>query len=146
MAVSFIGGGNQSTQRKPQTCHKSLTLYHILLYRVHIVWAGFELTMLVVIGTDCIGSYKSTYNTITTAINYNGITAYKSHLKSKSLVINLCVSSFWHPLNPFILGTIKSYVKCNRLQETTTDTKWWPHMTLCSLCLNFFTYLPKSQI
>jgi hypothetical protein len=25
MAVSFIGGGNQSAQRKPQTCCKSLT-------------------------------------------------------------------------------------------------------------------------
>jgi hypothetical protein len=27
---------------------------------------GFELTTLVVIGTDCIGSYKSNYHTITT--------------------------------------------------------------------------------
>jgi hypothetical protein len=25
MAVNFIGGGNQSTQRKPLTCRKSLT-------------------------------------------------------------------------------------------------------------------------
>jgi hypothetical protein len=25
VAVSFIGGGNRSTRRKPQTCHKSLT-------------------------------------------------------------------------------------------------------------------------
>ena len=30
-------------------------LYHRMLYRVHIIWLGFELTMLVVIGTDCIG-------------------------------------------------------------------------------------------
>ena len=29
-------------------------LYHIMLYRVHLTWAGFELTKLVVIGTDCI--------------------------------------------------------------------------------------------
>jgi hypothetical protein len=42
-------------------------LYHIVLYRVHIItWAGFELTPLVVIGTDCIGNYKSNYHTITT--------------------------------------------------------------------------------
>ena len=33
-------------------------LHHIMLYRVHIAWAGFEL-MLVVIGTDCTGSCKS---------------------------------------------------------------------------------------
>ena len=31
--------------------------YHILLYRVHLVWAGFELTTLTVIGTDYIGSW-----------------------------------------------------------------------------------------
>jgi len=42
-------------------------LYHIMLYRVHLAWAGFELTTLVVICTDCIGSYKSNYHTITTA-------------------------------------------------------------------------------
>jgi hypothetical protein len=54
--------------RKPLTCHKSLTnFYHIMLYRIHFVWAGFELTTLVVIGTDCIGICKSNYHTIMTA-------------------------------------------------------------------------------
>jgi hypothetical protein len=38
--------------------------YHIMLYRVHLVSVGFELAMLVVIGTDCIGSCKSNYHTI----------------------------------------------------------------------------------
>jgi len=41
-------------------------LYHIMLYWVHLAWAGFELTALVVIGTDCIGSCKSNYHMITT--------------------------------------------------------------------------------
>ena len=40
--------------------------YHILLYRVLHAWAGFELTTLVVICTDCTGSCKSNYHTITT--------------------------------------------------------------------------------
>jgi hypothetical protein len=40
-------------------------LYHIILYRVHIAWAGFELTTLVVICTDCIDSCKSNHSTIT---------------------------------------------------------------------------------
>ena len=35
------------------------TLYKKMLNQVHIAWAGFELTTLVVIGTDCIGRYKS---------------------------------------------------------------------------------------
>jgi hypothetical protein len=34
-------------------------LYHIMLYRVHFAWAGFELTTVVVIGTNYIGSNKS---------------------------------------------------------------------------------------
>jgi hypothetical protein len=41
-------------------------LYHIKLYRVHLAWAGSELTPLVVIGTYCIGSCKSNYHTIMT--------------------------------------------------------------------------------
>jgi hypothetical protein len=32
VAVSFIGGGNQSTQRKPPTCHKWLT--NLITYQV----------------------------------------------------------------------------------------------------------------
>jgi hypothetical protein len=39
-------------------------------YGIHLAWAGFELTMLVVISTDCIGSFKYTYHMITTAPNY----------------------------------------------------------------------------
>jgi hypothetical protein len=41
-------------------------LYHLMLYRVHLAWAGFELTKLVVIGTENIGSCKSNYDKIMT--------------------------------------------------------------------------------
>jgi hypothetical protein len=34
--------------------------YHIMFYRVHITWLWLELTTLVVIGTDCTGSCKTT--------------------------------------------------------------------------------------
>ena len=36
-----------------------------MLYRVHFAWAGFKLITLVVIGTDCIGGYKTNYHAIT---------------------------------------------------------------------------------
>jgi hypothetical protein len=49
---------------EPGENHRPVKHYHIMLYRVHLAW--FELIMLVVIGTDCIGSYKSKYHTITT--------------------------------------------------------------------------------
>ena len=64
MMVSFIDGGNRSTWRKPLTCSKSLTIYHIILYRVHLAMSGISSHNLVVIGTDGIGSCKSNYNTI----------------------------------------------------------------------------------
>jgi hypothetical protein len=41
-------------------------LDHIMLHRVHITLVVFELTALVVIGTDCTCSCKSNYHTLTT--------------------------------------------------------------------------------
>ena len=58
-------------------------LCYIVLYRVHLTWAGFKFTTWVAKGTDCIGSYKSNYHTITTAPLIYYKTFISLYLKTK---------------------------------------------------------------
>jgi hypothetical protein len=51
---------------KPEYPEKTTSLYHIMVHQVDLTWVGFELTTLVVICTDGIGSCNSNYHTITT--------------------------------------------------------------------------------
>jgi hypothetical protein len=65
VVVSFIGGENRSTRRKPPICHNSNVITQCCIEYTSL-WTGFEFTTLIMICTDCIGSCKSNYHTITT--------------------------------------------------------------------------------
>jgi len=68
MAISFISGGYQ--REGPWENHRHVAsnsqIYYIMLYQVFLTMNGIQITTLMVIGTDCIGSCKSNYRLITT--------------------------------------------------------------------------------
>ena len=127
----FIGGGNWSTnipwENHWQTSHKQL--YHIMLYQVHLTWVGFKLTMLMVIDTDCMGSYKSNYHMITTTGSQvlgptcNMVKLKKKEIFSKEQIIEIQMykhkwheSSFWYT---FKFAQIKTPGNVESLEVST---------------------------
>jgi hypothetical protein len=66
VTVRFIGGGNWSKQLSSRKSLTNFITWCCIKYTLS--WAGFQLTTLEVIGTDCTDSCKSNYHTITTTM------------------------------------------------------------------------------
>ena len=67
---------------RPAVSHLQTNLDNIRLYREHLM-SRFDLKTLVAIGTDCIGSCKSNYHTITTAPEENAL--FKTIIKNAQI-------------------------------------------------------------
>jgi hypothetical protein len=78
---------------KPEYPEKTTSLYHIMVHQVDLTWVGFELTTLVVICTDGIGSCNSNYHTTTTASYISSIRLVVSSIRLVVSIIRLVIRS-----------------------------------------------------
>ena len=74
--VLLVGETGDPGENQQPAASRGQTLSHNVVSRTPLL-AGCELTTLVVIGTDCIGSCKPNYLTIMTDCPYSDTTQYK---------------------------------------------------------------------
>ena len=94
-----------------------------MLYRVHLAWAGFKLTTLVVIGTHCIGSCKSNYHIITTT---NG-------------PYFVCISHILHTTSLQIMSSWSYNCFCvtgGNIKPDGQTTEWNPSLSIKTIGFN----------
>ena len=71
------------------------TLSHNDVFKVHLAWVEFELTVLVVIGNDCISSCKSNYHKIMTTTAPFIFLKYKIIFDSSISYLAPFMGNFW---------------------------------------------------
>ena len=139
--VSFICGGNRSTRRKPPTCRESLNNpITECCFENTSPWAGYELTTLVVIFTDCICSCKSSYHTITTMmVPINNVkvtsgTCAKTLKQRTSFMIMMIKSfaSYLESLKIYVISELPS--SCKKVMYYIWNVLWY---ILISLVLSY---------
>ena len=109
--VYFIGGVNRSTWKKPSNYFAS---HRQTCIEYTSQWAGFELRTLVVIGTNCTGSCKSNYHTITiTTASYKS--SYNLHLLHFLYTCTWCniIKLHWPDVE---FQTLNKYI---------SELQWW---------------------
>jgi hypothetical protein len=130
--------GRSGENHQPVASHWQL--YHIMVYTSP--WSRFEITTLVMIVTDCIGSCKSNYHTITP----------RWHLLIKlglSFMVPDCVYKFQIIC---LQGTYVSYRQDNKKPKLSNvwyigldldQKKWWTRqMVQMQIWLSFMTVSP----
>ena len=99
LLVEETGVARKETTDLPPVTNK---LYYRMLYRVHLAWMGFKLTILVVIGTDCICNYKFNYYMISsTTVPYKKIDDLQTTNKT--------------------IYTVQNFLSCHKLEKLVSD-------------------------
>ena len=141
VAVSLICGGNGNSQRKPLTCSKSLTNFITKgCIEYNSSWTRFKLT-LVVIGTDCTGSCKSNYHTITTTIAplFQRKKILQIYKFTKIVIFNVDCKLFSNYVNPFDIFKERTITRENNFSNTPLIILYSPHIPLSSVPLKHDT-------
>ena len=82
--------GVTGENHQPVASNLQTLSHNDMFYWVNLAWTGFELSTLVVIGTDCIGNYKPNYHTIMT-MKASFWVNFGHHVTSNGLNHYLCL-------------------------------------------------------